>query len=263
MAFTADIDTAELPDCPLLSENMVPRHHCSSWLSLLSSSLFVFPLGVDLFSYFFFFEIISTFSNTPSTVILLNSSSFLILLLSFYPNWNVYFTIIPSLVLEWGRKCFFFNLNFIDYWCLSGVHAHIWAMVHVRISKGIFQESGFPLAIRFHLLMLSVLTCRGGTSTSTCWCWAFSPTWEVPVLPSESTWKLCNHSQFMLWFLCLQSSGSSFPLLCWLISFDCFFPNIHLLHEDFFNQCIHLKRIETFLILLLTLKWFHFKNVAV
>lgn len=62
--------------------------------------------------------------------------------------------------------CFFFNLNFIDYWCLSGVHAHICAVVHVRISKGNFQESGFLLAIRFHLLMLSVLTRLGGTSAS-------------------------------------------------------------------------------------------------
>lgn len=85
MAFIADTDTAELPDCPLLSENMAPRHHCSSWLSLLSSSFFVFPLGVDLFSYFFF-EIISTFADAPSMVSLLNSPSFLILLSSFYSN---------------------------------------------------------------------------------------------------------------------------------------------------------------------------------
>lgn len=56
--------------------------------------------------------------------------------------------VISSLVLERGRKCFFFNLNFIDYWCLCAVHAHICAMVHVRISKGNFQESSVSLGHR-------------------------------------------------------------------------------------------------------------------
>lgn len=209
--------SAEQPDSPLLSQNMVPRHHYSSWLSLFFHASFrcacFFP--IVFWDYFQFFRC----SLYGDSVIFpqFSDSAFVFL---FYFKLMLYSHIKSS--LRKSQEAFLFNLNFIYYWCaycalIYMCHA---ACEHVKGQLSGVRSFFWPSDLYKCFYLLSVLICPGGTSSA--------------IRKSMETLQ-----QLSGYALVFKSSWSLIPLFCPLVSYNCFSPNIHLLHEEFF-QSVHI-----------------------